>query len=178
MQLFSAEVNMADNQTQSIERDKFLTMAVNILHRAFIEAPRTDAKNLFKQVAEGKAVPLTKVEMEDKSVVRFDLALDHSEYPGTLNYSAFRTSLATTLGNLVNALQNKQNIPSFTAQNQPNNQIIGITGVTVEDDVASVMVLSVQTADREAAVLLRPMYLDYDQFQRSQQQAEGGESTA
>ena len=167
---------MADTQSQSIPRDQFLTMAINLLHRAFIEANRTEAKNLFKSVAEGKVVPLTKVEMEDKSIVRFDLSLDHSEYRGTLNYGAFRTSLATLLSNLVRALQEQQQIPSFTAQGNDRNQIIGVTGVTAEHDTPAVMVLSVQTSEREAAVMLRPMYLDYEQFLRSQQ--DPGESTA
>ena len=167
---------MADTQSQSIPRDQFLTMAINLLHRAFIEASRTEARNLFKSVAEGKVVPLTKVEMEDKSIVRFDLSLDHSEYRGTLKYGAFRSSLASLLSNLVQALQEQQQIPSFTAEDNERNQIIGITGVTAEQDIPAVMVLSVQTSDREAAVMLRPMYLDYEQFLQSQQNP--GESTA
>lgn len=167
---------MASNQSQSIPRDQFLTMAINLLHRAFIEANRTEAKNLFKSVAEGKVVPLTKVEMQDKSVIRFDVSLDHSEFRGTLNFSAFKNSLATLLANLVGALQDGQKIPSFTAQGNDKNQIIGITAVTVEDEIPAVMVLSVQTSDREPAVMLRPMYLDHEQFLESQQDT--GESTA
>lgn len=167
---------MATTQSQSIPRDQFLTMAINLLHKAFIEANRTDAKNLFKSVAEGRTVPLTRVEMEDKSIVRFDVSLDHSEYEGSLNFGAFKASLATLLGNLVTAMQEGRSIPSYTAQENERNQIIGITGVTVEKDVPAVMVLSVQTSDREAAVMLRPMYLDYEQFLLSQQ--DEGESTA
>lgn len=165
---------MASNQTQSIPRDQFLTMAINLLHRAFIDSTRTEAKNLFKSVAAGRVVPLTRVEMEDKSILRFDVSLDHSEYRGTLNFGAFKASLATLLGNLVRALQEGQQIPSFTAQGNDKSQIIGITGVTVEEDVPAVMVLSVQTSEREAAVMLRPMYLDYEQFQRSQQDTGDG----
>ena len=161
---------MATTQSHSIPRDQFLTMAINLLHRAFIEANRTDAKNLYKSVADGKVVPLTRVEMEDKSVVRFDVALNHSDYDGSLNFGAFKTSLATLLSNLVNAMQEGNEIPSFTAQGDDKSQIIGITGVTVEKDTPSVMVLSVVTSDQEAAVLLRPMYLDYQQFLRSQQE--------
>ena len=167
---------MASTQSQSIPRDQFLTMAINLLHRAFIDASRTDAKNLYKSVAEGKVVPLTRVEMEHKSVVRFDVALDHSDYDGTLNFGAFKTSLATLLSNLVNAMQGGDKIPSFTAQDNERSQIIGITGVTVDKDVPAVMVLSVVTSDSDAAVLLRPMYLDYQQFLRSQQ--DDGEATA
>lgn len=167
---------MATSQSQSIPRDRFLTMAINLLHRAFIEANRTEAKKLFNAVAEGKAIALTKVEMEDKSVVRFDLSLDHSEYAGTLNFSAFKTSLATLLSNMVNALQEGKEIPSFNSRDEEQNQIIGITGVTIEKDVPAVMVLSVKPSDREAAIMLRPMYLDYQQFLRSQQG--DGEATA
>lgn len=160
---------MASMQNHSIPRDQFLTMAINLLHRAFIEANRTDAKSLFKTVAEGKTIPLTKVQMEDKSTVRFDISLDHSEYEGTLNYGAFRASLATLLTNLSKALQEGHQIPSFTAQGDDRNQIIGITGVTVEREVPAVMVLSVNVSNRDAAVMLRPMYLNYEQFLRSEQ---------
>ena len=167
---------MANTQSQSIPREQFLTMAINLLHRAFIESSRTEAKKLFNAVAEGKAVPLTKVEMEDKSVVRFDVSLDHTEYEGSLNFSAFKTSLATLLSNMVNALQEGKAIPSFTSQEDELVQIIGVSGVTVEKETPAVMVLSVKTSDREPAVMLRPMYLDYQQFLLSQQ--DDGEATA
>lgn len=161
---------MANPQSKSIPRDQFLTMAINLLHRAFIESPRTNAKNLYRRIAEGETVPLTKVRMEDQSVVEFDIALDHSEFGGRLNYSAFRASLATLLAKMVSALEQGEKFPTFSSQGDKNNMIIGITGVTEEDGVPAVMVLSVQVDDRRGAVLLKPMYLDYAQFQRSQQQ--------
>ena len=160
---------MATTETKSIPSDQFLTMAINLLHKAFIEQGRTEAKQLFKTVAEGKIVPLTNVQMEDKSVVRFDVSLDHSEYQGKLNFGAFRASLSTTLANLVKALQEGHTITSFSAENNENNMIFGITGVTVENDIPAVMVISAQVSDRGAAVLLRPMYLNYEQFLESQE---------
>jgi hypothetical protein len=96
---------MAQTQTQDMPQGTFLTMSANLLHKAFIESARTDAKNLYKQISEGKRVALTQVQMEDKSTVRFDLSLEHSEYRGSLNYSGFRASLAILIGNLVTALQ-------------------------------------------------------------------------
>lgn len=159
---------MAQTETQTIPREQFLTIAINLLHKAFIEAKRTEAKKLFRTVAEGKAIALTKVKMEDESVVRFDLSLDHSEYDGTLNFGAFRASLGTVLANLVKALQEEKPISTFSAEGNDDNMIFGITGVTVERDVPAVMVLSVQLNQREAAIMLRPMYLDYQQFLRSQ----------
>ncbi len=160
---------MATTQTTSLPTDQFLTMAINLLHKAFIEQNRTEAKKLFRTVAEGKIVPLTNVQMEDKSVVRFDVSLDHSEYRGNLNFGAFRASLATTLANLVKAMQEGRTINTFTAEQNENNMIFGITGVTVENEHPAVMVISAQVSDRGAAVMLRPMYLNYEQFLKSQE---------
>lgn len=160
---------MATTQTQSIPREQFLTLSINLLHRAFVESTRTEAKKLFNMVAQGGPVGLTQVQMEDKSTVRFDLALDHSEYDGKLNYGAFRASLMTLLSNLASAIKEEREIQTFGAENDPNNMIFGITGVTIEREVPAVMVLSTTTSASDAGVLLRLMYLDYKQFQASQQ---------
>lgn len=167
---------MSRIETQSMSREQFLTIAVNLLHRAFMQENRTKAKRLFRDVAEGKRVALTNVQMEDKSTVRFDLSLDHSEYDGALNFAAFRNSLSTLLANLANAVQEKREISTFGAEGNDENMIFGVTGVTVERDVPSVIVLSAITAGRDAAVQLRLMYLDYQQFLLSQQQGDGGEA--
>lgn len=160
---------MSRIETQSMSREQFLTIAVNLLHRAFMQEKRTKAKRLYRDVAEGKRVALTNVEMDDKSTVRFDLSLDYTEYDGALNFTAFRHSLNALLANLANAVQEKREISTFGAQGNDENMIFGITGVTVERDVPSVMVLSAMTGGRDAAVQLRLMYLDYQQFLLSQQ---------
>ena len=75
---------MAQLQSQSISQEKFLLMCVNLLHKVFFEAPRTDAKKAYRQLEEGNTILLTTVQMEDKSTVRFHLALDCSEFRGKL----------------------------------------------------------------------------------------------
>jgi hypothetical protein len=150
-------------------REQFLTIAINLLHRAFMDAKRTDAKNLFKAISEGKRVALTNLQMEDKSSVRFDLSMDHSEYAGTLNFGAFRSSLTALLSNLVDAVKEQREITTFGAEGDSANIIFGVTGVTVEKEIPSVLVLSTSTGGQEAAVMLRLMYLDYQQFLASQQ---------
>jgi len=160
---------MSKIETHSLPREQFLTIAINLLHRAFIDAKRTDAKNLFKAVSEGKRVALTNLQMEDKSSVRFDLSMDHSEYAGTLNFGAFRSSLTALLSNLVDAVKEQREITTFGAEGDSANIIFGVTGVTVEKEVPSVLVLSTSTGGQEAAVMLRLMYLDYQQFLASQQ---------
>lgn len=155
---------MAQTESQSIPREQFLTMAVNLLHRALIENTRTESKKIFREISEGKGIVLSNVQMEDKSTVRFDLSLDHTEYAGKLNYGAFRSNLATLLSNLASALNEKRDINTFGAQGDSSNMIFGVTGVTVEREVPAIMVLSSKVSSREAAVMLRLMYLDHQQF--------------
>ena len=155
---------MADYQTQSISREKFLVIAINLLHKSLVDAARTDAKNVFKELAEGKTYPLTNVRMENKSIVRFDVQLDDSEFVGNLNFGAFKTSLALLISNLSEALQAEKNIPVFTAQDSPEMLMFGVTAVTYEDSQPNVMVLGSDSGTEQATVQLKLMYLDPVQF--------------
>ena len=155
---------MADYQTQSISREKFLVIAINLLHKSLVDAARTDAKNVFKELAEGKTLPLTNVRMENQSIVRFDVQLDDSEFVGNLNFGAFKTSLALLISNLSEALQAEKNIPVFTAQDSPEMLMFGVTAVTYEDSQPNVMVLGSDSGTEQAAVQLKLMYLDPVQF--------------
>jgi hypothetical protein len=159
---------MAQFQTQSIPREKFLLMSVNLLHRAFIEAARTDAKNMYKEIANGNAVHLTTVQMEDKSTVRFNLSLDKTEFKGKLNYGAFRASLVTLIGNISQALSDEKEVPVFSGSDGNSSMIFGVTAVTVERDEPNVMVLAADPAGQGDATMLRLMYLDSQQFAEQQ----------
>ena len=167
---------MSQIQKQSISQQQFLTIAINLINRALLETSRTDAKNLFKELGLGKVLPLSQVRMEDESRVRFDLALDHSEYVGKLNFGAFRGSLALLLSNVARALQENQTISVLNAEHSPDVRMFGITAVTVEDEQPNVMVLGSDTSGASARVLLKLMYLEPGQFVSSGD--EGADSTA
>jgi hypothetical protein len=155
---------MANARQQSIPRDRFLLMAANLLHKAFIEASRTDAKNLFRALAAGSAVRLTRVQMEDESVLGVSLSLDHSEFRGKLNFGAFRASVGTLIGNVGQTLKEQRDYPMFGGDEQNRQTIFGITAVTVEDHQPNVMVLGSEPVDADASVTLRLMYVDPSQF--------------
>ena len=161
---------MAQPTSQTIPRDQFLTMAANLLFKAFLEPTRTEAKKLFRQIADGAPVHLTNVQMEDKSTVRFELSLDHSELKGKLNYGAFRASVGTLIHNLGETLrQEDPDIPVFTANDNSEMRIFGVTAVTVEAEQPRVMVLAAHQGADRAAVELRLMYLDPAQFEQGQE---------
>jgi hypothetical protein len=155
---------MAQIQKQSISQEQFLTIAINLVNRALLELPRTEAKNLFRELSLGRVLPLSEVRMEDGSLVRFDLALDHSEYVGRLNFGGFRGSVALLLSNTAKALQEKQAIQVFSAEHNPELRMFGITAVTVDEDQPNVMVLGSDTSSPAAHVQLKLLYLEPGQF--------------
>ncbi|MFN2169703.1 MAG: hypothetical protein ACK2U9_26010 [Anaerolineae bacterium] len=156
---------MAQHGTHSIPRDKFLTISVNLLHQALLEVSRTRAKTIYRELAEGRIVPLTRVQMEDRALVQFDLALDHSEYRGKRSFGNFRNSLATLVGRLAEALRTRQDVTVFTAEHDPNVVIFGITGLTWADGHPNVMVLGADAGSGQPTVMLKLMYLDPAQFE-------------
>jgi hypothetical protein len=159
---------MARFQTESLPQDKFLLVAVNLLHKTFVEATRTEAKTVYQQISAGDIVHLTTVQLEDKSTARFNVSLSHSEFRGRLNYSAFRASVGALVSNITQALQDKRELKVFTAQNGGNAMIFGVTAVTREDDSANVMVMAADMDGQEGATTLQLMYLDPTQFSPQQ----------
>ena len=160
-------------QEKSLSTVKFLTIAVNLLNTAFLESTRTEAKKLFRQLLEGQVAPITHLEMEDKSVVRVDLALNRQCYPGNLSFSSFRTSLTLLLANAAETLKSPQELRTFRNEQDPKNSVLfGVTAVVIDGDVTSVLALGAETGRGGPNILLQLSYLDPAQFQ-----AEAGSET-
>ena len=92
------------------------------------------------------------------------MSLDHSEFAGHLNFGAFRGGLGVLLGNIARALQQKREVTVFTVDQRPGTMLFGITGVTVEGDRTSVMVLGAESGVEAGTITLQLMYLDPAQF--------------
>lgn len=155
---------MSQAQTQSIPRDQFLRMAANLLHKRLLEVPRTQAKNAFKELSQGRSFHLATVKMEDESTVQFSANLDHSEFRGKLNFGAFRTSLGLLVSNLGQVLIENNEFTVFSEETNPDVMIFGVTAVTREADNTNIMVLGANIGDGQPSVLLRLLYIDDSQF--------------
>ena len=166
---------MAGTATHTLPTDKFLTLSVNLLHKVFLETTRTEAKNLYRQISEGRSAPLTRVRMEDGSEVRFEVALDHRQYRGRLNFGAFRAGLTLLLANIVEALREERPLKTFHAQHDAKLVIFGVSAVTVEAGEPSVLVLGADAGSGQPSVVLQLLYLDHAQFvEQAGAEAEGG----
>lgn len=168
---------MQATSQSSLSTDKFLTISVNLLNRAILEATRTDAKKIFRALAEGQTIALTQLELEDKSTVRVDLSMNDTLYPGRLNFRGFRTSLALLLRNAVEALQDPGSLRTFHNEENADSMLFGVTAVVVESGVPSVLALGAETGRGDASILLQLSFLDPKQF-APESGAEEGSVTA
>jgi hypothetical protein len=169
---------MAGTATHTLSTDRFLTLAVNLLHKVFLEASRTEAKNLYREISEGRSAPLTRVRMEDGSEVRFEVALNHSEYRGRLNFGAFRAGLTLLVAKIAEALREKRPVKTFHAEHDANVLIFGISAVTVEAGEPSVLVLGADAGSGQPSVVLQLLYLDHAQLAEGAGAGAEGEAEA
>jgi len=164
-------------QSSSMPQERFLRIATNLIYKSFLEASRDEAKKLFRDIEEGKRMPLVRVQMEDDSEVRFDVTLDNSLYDGRLNFTGFRNSLTVLVKNLHDTLENdEQALKVFRDNDNPNNMMFGVLGITEEEGRVNVLALGADTSpNAEAAIHLQLMFLDKDQF-RQQAESNSDES--
>ena len=100
-------------------------MSANLLHKAFQESTRTQSKNLFRELEKGHTVALTQVKMEDESLLRFDLAIDCTEFRGNLNFGAFKASVGVLIANLARALEDGKELPVYSAEGKADTLLFG-----------------------------------------------------
>jgi hypothetical protein len=153
---------MSKYQEHSLPREKFLTVANNVIYKSLLESQRTNAKNVYRAITEGKRVALMTIRMDEESESRFDLTLDYSEFRGKLNFGAFRSSVQALVGAVSELLQADKKITTFTDQNS-GNLLFGVPGFTQEGEHFNALMLAVDVA-MAGTVLLRLQYMNPDQF--------------
>ncbi|MEM9255047.1 MAG: hypothetical protein AAGA91_06340 [Pseudomonadota bacterium] len=156
----------------NLSHETFLTVATNLLHRALLDIGRTEAKRCFRALEAGEELVLSDVRMEDDSVARFSLVLDHSEFKGRLNFTRFRDSLATLIANIsVHLRDSGKTLPTFSAEHVNDQVIFGVTAVTVLEGVPNVLVLGAGAQRPDGVTLLQLLYLDPSQFEAAVEQS-------
>jgi len=155
---------MGEYQYYRIDPKQFLIIATNVLHKTLLEASRATAKSVFKAIREGRRVSLLDVKMEEDADVRFDLALDHSEFRGgKLNFTAFRDSVTALVATLGENLRQAKDIPAFTEQGG-GAMLFGVPAATRNGGEINVLMLGAELRGPDG-VLRNLTYLDPSQFE-------------
>ena len=106
-------------RVEKIAPERLLTIGVNVLHSAFHEGPRLDAKRRYQFVMERQPVYLLNMALDVGGEVRVTLGLDRSELRGRMNFSLFRQLIAQLLVNYTEALNAGKPLNVFSdAQNR------------------------------------------------------------
>ena len=93
---------------------QFATVAANLLHQGVLEAGRTTAKRMFRELEAGRTVTITQLRMEDEGLTRIDLSLNKTAFQGAMNYSAFRDGVLALVARLSETLRDKKAIGDDT----------------------------------------------------------------
>jgi hypothetical protein len=163
---------MATSAPQGIPTEKFLLIAINLLHRHFVEAQRATAKRLFQEIRKARPVAITSVTMEDNSTIPFQLSLDCSEVTGQLNFSGFKAGLMELIRNISLALNEQRQVKVFSQEHNAESLLFGISGVTEQDGATRVLALGADVSVAGGPITLQLMYLDPAQL-KSRQGAAG-----
>jgi hypothetical protein len=154
---------MSSFKNYSMPPERLLVVAGNVLAKCVLEAQRADAKRIFNDIQAGKRVPLVNVRMDDETEVKFDVALDHSEFRGTrLNFRAFRNSLAGLVHGLGENLKRETAVPVFTEE-RSGAMLFAVPGFTRVEGHVNVMMLSINLRE-PGCVQTKLLYMDPDQF--------------
>lgn len=143
---------------------QMLTIGANLLHKAFYDTPRDDAKRRFRALEEGRKVLLSEIGTGEGDRMRAILSLDRSELRGKLNFSLLRSLVGELLNGYAQFLNEKKPLNTFSDE-QRQRCVYLLPAVARVDDVVDMLVLSIDLSvpgDFELAL----MFIDPEQFRQ------------
>jgi hypothetical protein len=155
---------MAESNTVTMETRRFVTASVNLLHAAFVKAPRAQAKRHFARVQGGGAIDLARLGVEGRGEVQFRVALDHSAFNGRFGFTVFRKMLQQLLARLAERVRLRLDIPVYSSE-QTGELLFNVPAVLTEGGITNVLMLGVDKPEGGVATL-RLQYLDPEQFRK------------
>lgn len=155
---------MSQNQSVSMEPQRFFTGALNVLHAGFIRASRAQAKRHYARVHGGAVLELAKLRLGDGSDLLFRVALDQSEFRGKLDFATFRKALMQLLAKLQDRIRFKGELNIYRNE-QSGAMLLNLPSILTEDGRTNVMMLGVDPPE-PGVVTLRLQFLDPEQFRQ------------
>ncbi len=155
-----------------LEANQLATIAANLLNQGILEADRTTAKRIFRELEVGRKVTLTHLRMEDGGTTRMDLALDARGFNGNLNFSAWRDGVLALVARISDDLRTGKALPVFrpldTEEDLPESErglnLIGSIGGTNHEGIVNAIMLGLSPDPEKPVVTFSLVYVDPDQF--------------
>ena len=144
----------------SIELDlvELLTAIHSNFNQRILSASKAVAKNFFRELADGKSLPFMEISSPEMGDVSCKLALDRTQYIGTLNFRQFRNALVSHMQRIATTLQEKEELSVFTNE-ETDDIIFYLPGIIEDGDTMNVLVTGIE--QRTAGhMTVRLMFLD------------------
>ena len=149
-----------------LQPEQMLTAIFNNLNEHFFKVPKNESKHRFRELERGMQVSFLRISEPNHGELKCELALDHSEFVGKLNFRLFRNALASHLRRIAGKITNKEELNIFTNE-QTGDMIYHIPGVVENGDTINILVTGIeQRAVGKATVRL--MFLDPDHFSQQE----------
>ena len=148
---------MSDDSIDVIP-EQLLNAVSNNLGRVFFEAPKNDAKNLYRKLVDGEATPFMNLSAGEQTAIACNLTLDHSQFTGSLTFSRFRNVLRDHLLRVADALTNNKDLNRMSNQ-ETGDVIFYVPGITEENNVMNVLVTGFQQR-KAGEITIQLMFLD------------------
>ena len=124
----------------------------------FFQQEKTVAKRAYSDISSGTTIPFLEISAAEKGEINCSLALDHSEFVGKLNFSAFRDILGAHLQLIAAKLQNEEDLNLFTNE-QTGDLLFNIPGILQRDDTVNVLVTGIEQR-KPGELIVKLMFLD------------------
>ena len=162
---------MADDRNVSMDPSRYVTVAANLLHAAFVAAPRAQARRHFARLHGGNPLDLAKLAFGDRGEVHFRVTLDFSEYRGKIGFPVFKSTLQKLLVQLGQRIRLKDEIPVLASE-QTGEILFGVPAFVQADGQVNVLMLGVGKPE-PGITTLRLQYLDPEQFRKDASSSTG-----
>ncbi len=144
----------------SIELDlvELLSAIHSNINQRILMVSKPVAKNFFRELADGKSLPFMEINSPEMGDVSCELALDHTQFVGDLNFRLFRNALVSHMQRITTTLQEKQDLSVFTNE-ETDDIIFYLPGIIEDGNTMNVLVTGIE--QRTAGhMTVRLMFLD------------------
>jgi hypothetical protein len=134
---------MTSEQNVTMDSRRLFNLGANLIAAGFLKQNATDAKKLFKELKQGKAIKGGQLKSEKSGqVIPIKLQLDRKEFRGQLNFPNFDVSVRALLKIFdTEARKDKELKTLSTLTNQETGEILFNmpSGLKIDDDINVLM---------------------------------------
>ena len=147
-----------NDSSMELDLVELLKAIHNNINQRILAASKPVAKNFFRELADGKSLPFMEISSPELGDVSCDLALDHTQFIGALNFRQFRNALVSHMQRIAATLQDKEELSVFNNE-ETDDIIFYLPGIIEDGGIMNVLVTGIE--QRTAGnMTVRLMFLD------------------